>query len=70
MEVCQVQGVTGELLSVELHEERVVLLCELPHDFVRDLHYYLEHVNINLSHKIPPYLLETGPNTYLCIINN
>jgi hypothetical protein len=27
-------------------------------------------VNINLSHKIPPYLLETGPNTYLCIINN
>ena len=47
MEVCQVQGVTGELLSVELHEERVVLLGELPHDFVRDLHYYLEHVNIN-----------------------
>ena len=49
MEVSQVQGVTGELLSVELHEERVVLLGELPHDFVRDLHYYLEHVNINKS---------------------
>ena len=61
MEVSQVQGVTGELLSVELHEERVVLLGELPHDFVRDLHYYLEHVNINLSHKNPSIFIRDRP---------
>ena len=42
MEVCQVQGIVRELLAVELNEESVVLLGELPHDFAGDLHCYLK----------------------------
>lgn len=38
VEASQVQGVAGELLTVGLDEERVVLLGELPHDFAGDLH--------------------------------
>ena len=57
MEVCQVQGVTGELLSVELHEERVVLLGELPHDFVGDSHFYL----CKMSFILPYLLMDASP---------
>lgn len=39
MEAGQVQGVAGQLLSVGLDEERVVLLGELPNDCAGDSHY-------------------------------
>ena len=38
VEAGQVEGIAGELLSIRLHEEGVVLLGELPHDFAGDLH--------------------------------
>lgn len=39
VEAGQVQGVAGQLLSVGLDEERVVLLGELPNDCAGDSHY-------------------------------
>jgi hypothetical protein len=48
VEVCQVQGVAGELLAVELNEESVVFLGELPDDFVGDPHLYLSKIHITI----------------------
>ena len=49
VEVSKTQGIAGECLTVELNQESVVLLCQLPQYTVGKLHHLPTKCAINIS---------------------